>query len=202
MLAFRIKQALILDLFGFRSPLVEVVDGVRVVDMNARNVAHFLRPFDFLVDEVVVKIDVSCIDFGVGVEDAFHASPAECTQTHGAGFATAVDDAFVELEVVVHGAGSPDGIDLGMRRGVVVECDGVAASGYDLTIFDDNSTEWAASAINVLAGNVACHFDELAVLLGDDCWFHVNKIIADLISCPACRLQCGSQTASCLLQCC
>ena len=172
----------IFDFVSLCCPLVEVVDGMRVVDMNARNVAQLVWFVNFLIDEVVVEVDVGGIYLGVGIIDAFHASPVECAQAHGARLAAAVDDASIELKVATDCAGAANGVDLGMCSGVVIERDRVAASGNDLTVFDDDCSEWATSAVDVLAGDVASHLNELAVFFCDGDRFHNNSINVFLIS--------------------
>ena len=44
----------------------------------------------------------------------------------------------------------PDGVDLGVCRGVIVDGDGVDPRGYYLAVAYDNRSERASSAVDVL----------------------------------------------------
>lgn len=164
----------ILNLVSFCCPLVKVVDGMRVVNMDAGYVTQLSGFVDFFVDEIVIKIDVGGIYLGVSIVDAFYTGPIEGAQAHGAGLATAVYNASVEFEIAVDGASTPDSVHLGMSSRVVVEGDSVAACSYHLAVFNDNRTERTTPTVDVLTGNVAGHLDELAVLFCDLYRLHVE----------------------------
>ena len=56
---------------------------------------------------------------------AKHPGPVDGPEAHRAGFTRGVDDAAVQVEGAQGAAGRPDGIDLGVGRGIVVEGDAV-----------------------------------------------------------------------------
>ena len=142
--------------------------------MYARDVAHFLGFVNLLIDEIVVKVNVGGINLGVGIVNAFHTGPVECAQAHGARLTTAIHNAAVELKVAGDGACTPNGVNFGMGCRVIVKRHGVATGRDNLSVFHNHSSEWASSAINVLAGNLAGHLDELAVLFCDGYFFSTH----------------------------
>jgi len=56
------------------------------------NGARLGRLCDFLINEVIVKLDVGGVGFGVGVVNVPKAGPVNGGQAHGAGFATCVNN--------------------------------------------------------------------------------------------------------------
>ena len=59
-----------------------------------------MRLCDFLIDEMIAKVDGVGIILCVGVIDAAHACPVERTQAHRAWLATAVNHTAFKVEIV------------------------------------------------------------------------------------------------------
>ena len=89
---------------------------------------------------------------GIGVEDAVEVRPVDGPEAHGAGFATGVKGAAVELVGLELAAGSADGKDFGVGGWVEVRGDSVGSGCDDFAITHDDGAEWAAEA----AGSVFC----------------------------------------------
>src|SRR5690242_12155009 len=74
---------------------------------------------DFAVDEIIVEGDAGRICAGVSVKDSSKTRPVNGGEAHGAGFATGVEIAVVELKGFEAFAGFANGDDLGVGGWVV-----------------------------------------------------------------------------------
>ena len=97
-----------------------------------------------LVNELVVEADGGGIGLGIAVENPARPGPLNGPQAHGAGFATSVEVAAIELEGAQLLAGFADGIDFGVAGGVVGAGDLVEAAGDDCAVFHHHRAEGAA----------------------------------------------------------
>ena len=149
-------------------PLVEGLDGVGPLHVDAWNGPLQMRFLDFLIDESVAKADAVGISSGVTIIDAAHASPVQSAQAHRAWFTAAVDHTSVELEVVHHRTSLANGIDLGMGRRIVGQRHGVAGRRDNFSVPHNNSAKRATALVDIRAGNFTGHFHEVAVLVGND----------------------------------
>ena len=125
----------ILRLIDLFRPEAEGGLGFVAEELDDGDVAPGHRPVQLFVDEVVGELDGFRILAGVCVVDPVDAGPVDGPEAHGTGFTRGVDDAAVQVEGVQGAAGRPDGIDLGVGRGIVVEGDAVGPGGDDSPSF-------------------------------------------------------------------
>ena len=141
------QTILILDFIVFLIPLFEVENGCRLIDVNARNEAFQVRFCNFLIDEMITKVDSIGIVLSVGVVDAAHTCPVERTQAHGAWLATAVNHAAFEVEIVHQFASLANCVHFGMCGRVVVKSHTIAASSQHFAVSHNHGAKRTAALI-------------------------------------------------------
>ena len=90
--------------------------------------------------------------------------PVTGGHAHGAGFATGIERAVVEVMAAECLAGVADGNNLGMRGGIIVECDLIMAFGNDAAIFYYDGTKRTAVVLNRFTGQFNGALNEGCVL--------------------------------------
>ena len=111
-------------------------------------------PSYFLIDKLVAKVDVLSILFCVAVENAPDARPIDGGEAHGAGFATGVDGAARQAEILHPLAGSTNGTHLGMGCRVIVSRDTVHSCGHNFVLPHNDGTERSAAIPHILDAQV------------------------------------------------
>lgn len=142
----------ILRLVDLFRPEAECGLGFVAEELDEGDVAPGHRPVQLFVDEVVGELDGGRILTGVCVIDPVDAGSVDSPEAHGAGFTRGVDDAAVQVEGVQGAAGRPNGIDLGVGRGIVVEGDAVGSGGDDFPILHDDGPERTTPACDTFYG--------------------------------------------------
>ena len=163
-----IRQAiLVLDFIVFLIPFFEVENGCGFIDVDAWNEAFQVRFCDFLIDEMIAKVDSIGIVLSVGVVDAAHTCPVERTQAHGARLATAVNHAAFKVEIVHQFTSLANCVHFGVCGRVVVNSHTIAAGSQHFTVFHNHGTKRTAALIYVVACQFASHFDVFHIFWSD-----------------------------------
>ena len=100
----------------------------------------------FRVEESVVKAGARRIGGAGSVVDSVEPRPVGGSEAHGAGLATGVELAAGESKGSESFGGGANGVDLGVRGGIVGSGDGVGALANDLAVAHDDRAKRPARA--------------------------------------------------------
>jgi len=109
---------------------------------------------DFLIDKLIVKLNVGGVVLGVGVVNFLQARPIDCGKTHGTWLATCVDNGADKFEIFLVGTRHANSLHLGMRGGIVGGGDLIPALADHQAILHNHCAKWTAIAPHILAGKV------------------------------------------------
>lgn len=98
------------------------------------------------VEEGVIKAGGGGLTMRGGVENTVQASPEDRAEAHGAGFATGVDFAALQVVGLKRGGGTADGGNFGVGGGVATGGDQVHTFGDEFPSPSDHSAKGPAAA--------------------------------------------------------
>src|SRR5690606_4514572 len=113
--------------------------GAGQVKVTEGDAALLARQIDLLVDKAVIKTGLGGFFTISGEINRRWSGPEDHPQTHGAGFATAVDYTVVQLKILEPGAGGANRHHLGVGAGVATAGDLIATLSDDFTVLDHQS---------------------------------------------------------------
>ena len=136
-------------------PLLERDQGSLILKMSCGDFSMFDIDTQLLVDEFIIKINISCIIPGGWVVNFSEARPINSRKAHRAWLTAWIECAFVKLEIVQSLTCSSDRIYLSMSCWVIILCDWVTAnSNHFVILINNHCPERATTLLDVSASTL------------------------------------------------